>query len=170
MIQARHLTLIFPGRRGHAESRLTAPFIPLGDDTYRLDEGFLCGPISFGDIVEAYPTDQEGVLIFRRRVKKAGMKRDGYVIRRDLVEKPGFTELTRKIEELGGFSAVDFGGLFLVFLPKEAQLNVLSELDRVAGISKFKRGYLDSKADLKIRWKKAKEQVLARASSWGTRK
>src|SRR5271169_215126 len=107
MNQARHLTLIFPGRRGHAESRITASFVPLGGDTYRLDEGFLCGLISFGDVVEAASTDQEGVLIFRRRVNKEGMKRDCYVIRRDLVEKPGFTELTRKIEELGGFSAVD---------------------------------------------------------------
>jgi hypothetical protein len=153
MNPARNLTLIFPGRRGHAESRLTAPFVPLGDDTYRLDEGFLCGPISFGDIVEAYPTDQEGVLIFRRRVKKAGMKRDCYVIRRDLVEKPGFRELMRKIDELGGFSAVDFGGLLLVFLPKEAQMDVFSELDKVDGISKSKRRYLNWKSALKRRWK-----------------
>lgn len=170
MHRARHLTLIFPGRRGHAESRITASFVPLGGDTYRLDDGFLCGPVGFGDVVEAAPTDQEGVLVFRRRVKKAGMKRDCYLIRHDLVEKPGFRELARKIKELGGFSAMDFGGLFLVFLPKGAQLDVLSELDSAAGISKFERGYLNTKADLKRRWVKAKERMLARASSREARK
>jgi hypothetical protein len=153
MNQARYLTLIFPSRRGHSESRITASFVLLGDNTFRLDEGLLCGPISFGDVVEAASTDQEGVLIFRRRVKKAGMRRDCYVISHDLVGKPGFAELARKIAELGGFSAVDFGGLFLVFLPKGAQLDVLSELDRVEGISKSKRRYLDWKSALKRRWK-----------------
>jgi hypothetical protein len=125
---------------------------------YRQDEGFLCLPVYFGDIFEAGPTDQEGVLIFRRRVKKGGQKLSCRLIPPWIVEKPGFRELARKIEELGGFSAVDFKGLFVVFLPKTCHLDIRAELDRVAGISKWKRRYLT--------WKWSAKQRLKKVSAW----
>jgi hypothetical protein len=136
MEQARILTVIYPPRRSLPESRVTALFTPMGGNLYRQDEGFLCLPVYFGDIFEADPTDQKDIIIFRRRVEKGGQKPNCYVIPHDLVEKPGFFELGCKIKELGGFSAVDFKGLFVVFLPKTCQLDVGAELDRIAGISK----------------------------------
>ena len=159
MNQVRTLTVIFPGRRGHAESRLTASFTQVGDNSYRLDEGFLCGPVYFGDVIEAEPTDQEDLLIFRRRMQKAGMKRDCYVIGHYMVEKAAFLSLMAKIRELGGFSAVDFGGLFIVFLPRDSDLDLSSELDGVQGISKSMRRYLNWKWGIKRRWKKAYEWI-----------
>lgn len=157
MEQARELTVIYPQRRSLPESRITASFTPLGGNLYRQDEGFLCLPVYFGDIFEADPTDQEDVLIFRRRVKKGGQKPSCYLIPHDLVGKPGFRDLGRRISELGGFSAVDFKGLLLVFLPRTCRLDVGAELDKIAGISKWKRRYLRWKQSAKWRLKKAYE-------------
>jgi hypothetical protein len=161
MEQARILTVIYPQRRSLPESHITASFTPMGGNLYRQDEGFLCLPVYFGDIFEADPTDQEGVMIFRRRVKKGGQKLSTYLIPHDLVEKPGFFELGRKIREFGGFSAVDFKGLFVVFLPKSCDFDIGTELDKVAGISKWKRHYRKWKWSMKQRLKKANEWLLS---------
>lgn len=156
MEEARVLTVIYPKRRNLPEARIKGPFTYLGGNLYRQDEGFLCLPVYYGDVFEADPTDQEGVIIFRRRVKKGGQRPSCCVIPHNLVEKPGFLDLERKIAELGGFSAVDFKGLFIVFLPKACQLDVAAELDRVVGISKWKRRYLTLKQKIKQRFKQSK--------------
>src|SRR5215472_15310703 len=62
------LTVIIPPRRSLCETRITAPFTRVGDNLYRLDEGFLCGPINFRDVIEALPTDKQDVVLFQRRV------------------------------------------------------------------------------------------------------
>lgn len=103
----------------------------MGSNLYRLEEGFLCGPISFGDVIEAFRTDREGILLFRRRVKRAGLRRNCYIIPHDLVEKPRLADLTKEIADLGGFAAVDFKGLFLVYLPRTCDLNVSQEPYRI---------------------------------------
>lgn len=155
MEKARVLTVIYPKRRSLPESRITASFTAMGGNLYRQDEGFLCLPVYYGDVFEADPTDQEGVLIFRRRVKKGGQRLSCYIIPHTLPEKPRFLDLERKITELGGFSAVDFKGLFIVFLPKTCQLDIAAELDQVAGISKWKRRYLTLKRKIKHNFKKS---------------
>lgn len=127
-----YLTIIFPAIRWCPESRLSTEFTAMGSNLYRMDEGFLCGLISFGDIIEALPTDQAGVLRFSRRVQRAGLRRNCYVIPHSLVENGQFAELATKITDLGGFAAVDFKGLFLVYLPKTCDLDVPQELDRIA--------------------------------------
>jgi len=131
MTKAINLTVIFPAKRWCPESSITTAFTPMGSNLYRLEEGFLCGPISFGDVIEALPTDREGILLFRRRVKRAGLRRNCYIIPHDLVDKPSFADLTEEIEHLGGFAAVDFKGLFLVYLPRTCDLDVSQELDRI---------------------------------------
>ena len=134
-----NFTVIFPAQRWLPESRMTTTFIPMGGNFYRLDEGFLCGPISFGDVIEAVPTDREDVVRFQRRVKRAGLKRSCYIMPHYMAEKPGFAELMSGIKDLGGFAAVDFKGVFLVFLPKTCDLDVNLELKRIAGIPKSTR-------------------------------
>lgn len=156
--EVHNLTVIFPAQRWLPESRMTTTFIPMGGDLYRLDEGFLCGPISFGDVIEALPTDQNDAVLFQRRVKRAGLKRACYIIPHDMAEKPAFAELMKEIEDLGGFAAVDFKGLFLVFLPKTCDLSVSLELKRIARIPKSTRLHLLSSAlkwKLRQRWKRA---------------
>ena len=118
---------------------------------YRLDEGFLCGPINFGDVIEALPTDKQDVVLFRRRVVRAGLKRNCFLICHDIKHKSGFAELMGKIAALGGFSADDFGGLFLVLLPRTCHLDVIAELNKI-GTPKRKRRYLDLKSGLKGRF------------------
>jgi hypothetical protein len=67
------------------------------------------------------PRDREGVLLFRRRVKRAGLRRNCYIIPHDLVDKPRFADLTKEIANSGGFAGVDFKGLFLVYLPTTSE-------------------------------------------------
>jgi hypothetical protein len=152
-----NLSVIFPAQRWLPESRMTTTFIPVGDNLYRLNEGFLCGPISFGDVIEALPTDQKDVVLFQRRVKRAGLRRACYIMPHDMAEKPCFAELMKGIKDLGGFAAVDFKGVFLVFLPKSCDLDVNLELKRIAGIPKSTRLHLlksGLKWRLHQRWKK----------------
>lgn len=137
--EIHNFSVIFPARRWLPESRMTTTFIPMGGNLYRLNEGFLCGPISFGDVIEALPTDQKDVVLFQRRVKRAGLKRACYIMPRDIAEKPCFAELMTRIQDSGGFAAVDFQGVFLVFLPKTCDLDVSLELKRIAGIPKSTR-------------------------------
>src|SRR5260370_5622637 len=134
--EIHNFSVIFPAQRWLPESRMTITFIPMGGNFYRLNEGFLCGPISFGDVIEALPTDQKDVVLYQRRVKRAGLKRACYIMPRDTAEKPGFAELMIRIECLGGFAAADFKGLLLVFLAKICDLDVNLELNRIAGIPK----------------------------------
>jgi hypothetical protein len=68
---------------------------------------------------------------------------------RDMAEKLGFAELMKRIEALGGFAAVDFKGLFLVFLPKTCDLDVSLELKRIAGIPK---SVLQQRWNRTMRW------------------
>jgi len=151
------LTVIFPAQRWLPEFRMTATFTPMGGNLYRLDDGFLCGRISFGDVFKALPTDQKDVIVFQRRVQRAGLKCTCYTIPHDMVERPRFIELMGRIGDLGGFAAVDFKGLFLVFLPKICDLDVDLELHRIPGIPKWQRLYLNLKSGLnwrlQQRWK-----------------
>jgi hypothetical protein len=64
------------------------------------------------------------------------MKRGCYVIPHNLVENHHFIELMKKITDLGGFAALDFKGLFRVYLPKACDLDVPGELGRIAGTSR----------------------------------
>jgi hypothetical protein len=72
MREIQNLTVIFPARRSHPGSSITAAFTPMGENQYRMDEGFICGPVYFGDVIEALPTDQKDTVLFQRRVKKPG--------------------------------------------------------------------------------------------------
>src|SRR6516162_1966782 len=96
MTKAIKLTVIFPAIRWCPESSITTAFTPMGSNLYRLEEGFLCGPISFGDVIEALPTDREGILLFRRRMKRAGLRRKCYIIRHELGDKPSFANCTEE--------------------------------------------------------------------------
>lgn len=159
------LTVIIPPRRSLPETRITAPFARVGDNLYRLDEGFLCGPINFGDVIEALPTDKQDVVLFRRRVVRAGLKRNCFFIRHDIVYKPDFAELMGKIDALGGFSAVDFGALFLVLLPRTCRLDVIAELSKI-GTPKWKRRYLDLKSGLKRRFQQGWRHSTRWLNKW----
>lgn len=156
--ETHNLTVIFPAQRWLPESRMTTAFAQMGGDIYRLDEGFLCGPISFGDVIEALPADQKDVVLFQRRVKKGDLKRACYIIPHDVVEMPGFAELIKRIQDLRGFAAVDFKGLFLVLLPKTCDLDVPAELDRIAEISKWKGRFLS--------WEWRVSQSLRNSRKW----
>ena len=87
-------------------------------------------------------------------MKRAGLRLNCYIIPHELVDKPSFADLTEEIEHLGGFAAVDFKGLFLVYLPRTCDLDVSQELDRIAGISKWKRRFRRLQTGLKRRLKR----------------
>jgi len=130
------LTIVFPAIRWCPESRLTAAFTQMDNNLYRMEEGFLCGQISFGDVIEALPTDETGILRFSRRVQRARMRRSCYLIPHSLVENLHFIELMKKITDLGGFAAVDFEGLFLIYLPNTCDLDVPRELGKISRTSR----------------------------------
>src|SRR6266852_7679290 len=112
MDEPRVLTIIFPGRRGRPDSRIMGRYTPLGGNLYRLDEGCLCGQVYFRDIIEADLTDEKGGLTYRRQVRKAGLKRDGYLNTYDLTMRPGFGKLFERFDRLDGCAEVDlFGGV-----------------------------------------------------------
>ncbi len=170
MDEPRDLTIKFPGRRGRHQWLSGGWYTPLGGNLYRLDEGPLCGPVSFHDVIEADKTEEEDVLIFRRRVTKAGLKRGGWLITYAITSKPGFRELVKRIDQLGGCAEVDLfagtrsplkpntAGVLTVFLPKSRALDVPAELDRIERISKWKRRFFNLRSSVK--------QTLWSARKW----
>jgi hypothetical protein len=68
------------------------------------------------------------------------------------------------IKNLGGFAAVDFKGIFLVFLPKTCDLDVNLELKRIAAIPKSTR--LDLlKSDLKWKLQQCWKKTMSRLAN-----
>ena len=102
---------------------------PLDDGRFRLEVDPLSCLIAesdedlkelpnFGDIIEA-STVEPGTIRFRRVVERAPLKRFQFLINKDLIESPSFGELCSTIEAHDGHWERVFGGVLIVYLPKD---------------------------------------------------
>jgi hypothetical protein len=91
---------------------------PLGAEVYRMEFGRLCASHpDNGDLIEATPRPQGG-LKFRRIVKRAEFQKRAYLISKQTAQSENFARLRERVISLGGRWELNFGGYFVLYLPK----------------------------------------------------
>jgi len=103
----------------------------LGENRYRLEEApLLAESVFYGDIVEA-EHQSDGSLLFTKVLERSGMRHYDYLLPRSIFESEGIEQLLERIDEAGGHWTQAFGGVFLVSLPKEPELNLPQEIEKL---------------------------------------
>jgi len=134
------VTVRFPPLRSYGGFEITGVFSSVGTNLFRLDDelfGYV-GPIHFHDVIEARPTEKPGTVVYKRRVKNGGFKSDDRVLSRVTFELPLFHALESKIHGLGGSTARYFGGLWIVALPLDCDLNLAAVLRKISSMPTWK--------------------------------
>jgi hypothetical protein len=91
---------------------------PLGADVYRMEFGRLCATHpDNGDLIQA-DHFADGSLRFRRIVKRAGFQKRAYLISKQTAQSENFARLRERAISLGGRWELNFGGYFVLYLPK----------------------------------------------------
>lgn len=103
----------------------------LGENRYRLEEApLLADSVFYGDIIEAEDRSNNS-LLFTKVLEPSGMRHYDYILSRTVFESKQFEALLEKIDEAGGRWTQAFGGVFLVSLPQESELNPLHEIEKL---------------------------------------
>ncbi|MFN7543640.1 MAG: DUF4265 domain-containing protein [Acidobacteriota bacterium] len=100
---------------------------PVGPNLYRLEESSLLGEAVFGDVIEAEPT-QDGGLLFKRVAVPSGMTTVNCILTPEQIQAPGLQPLLDRIMSLGGNWERALDGLLMIHLPKSVDLNIEAEV------------------------------------------
>jgi hypothetical protein len=90
----------------------------------------LADSVFFGDVIEAHH-QSDGSLLFTKVLERSGMRHYDYILQRTVFESKEFEALLGKIDEAGGHWTQAFGGVFLVSLPQESELNPTEEIEKL---------------------------------------
>jgi hypothetical protein len=112
---------------------------PVNEDRYRLEVTSICGHLRYGDTIEVGSPLADGTVPYRRIVKRSGLKTHCFILPQGLFESPGICSLSEQIHSLGGHWEGIAGGVFVVHLPRNCQLDVGREIDKILGISTWRR-------------------------------
>jgi len=103
----------------------------LGENRYRLEEApLLADSVFYGDVIEAHH-QSDGSLLFTKVLERSGMRHYDYILQRTVFESKEFEALLGKIDEAGGHWTQAFGGVFLVSLPQESELNPSEDIEKL---------------------------------------
>jgi hypothetical protein len=112
---------------------------PVNENRYRLEVTSICGHLRYGDTIEVGTPLADGSVPYRRIVKRSGLKTHCFILSQGLLESPRICSLWERIDSLGGHCEGVAGGVFVVHLPRDCQLDVGREIDEVLGISTLRR-------------------------------
>jgi hypothetical protein len=91
---------------------------PLGGNLYRMEFGRLCASHpDNGDLIEADKLP-DGSLKFRRILKRADFQKRACFISKETAGSKNFTRLCERVIAVGGKWELNFGGYFILYLPK----------------------------------------------------
>jgi len=94
----------------------------------------LLGEADFGDVIEAEPT-QEGGLLFKRVAVPSGMTTVNCILTPEQMQAPGLQPLLDRIMSLGGNWERALDGLLMIHLPKSVDLNIEAEVKALSASS-----------------------------------
>ena len=100
---------------------------PVGPNLYRLEESSLLGEAVFGDVIEAEPT-QEGGLLFKRVAVPSGMTTVNCILTSEQMQAPGLQPLLDRIMSVGGNWERALDGLLMIHLPASVQVDIEAEV------------------------------------------
>jgi len=133
------VSIEYPGGVTHYSALVT----PLGAGTYRLGHD----PVSclmaersrdlrelpnYGDVIEAVEIT-EHTLRFVKLVERAPLKRFQFSVSRDLVESPELKTILSRVDSLNGYWERVFGGILIIYLPKDSDYDPSNELKNLRG-------------------------------------
>lgn len=99
----------------------------LGRTLYRLEQSPLDERAFYKDVIKAKKRD-DGCLLFEKVVKPSGRNNFCYLLSNKFCEAKGFEELLKKIEKSGGYWEQVFGGVLVISLPPDSQINLPKEI------------------------------------------
>ena len=129
MVEKQAREISYPD--GSSEGLLVSP---VGTNLYRLEESSLLGEADFGDVIEAEPT-QEGGLLFKRVAVPSGMTTVNCILTPEQMQAPGLQPLLDRIMSLGGNWERALDGLLMIHLPKSVDLNIEAEVKALSASS-----------------------------------
>ena len=103
----------------------------LGDNHYRLEETSVCGLLRYGDTIEVHPPTEDGAVRYRRMVKRSGLKTCSFVLSQGVAESVEMSSLVQRIHSQGGQCELIAGGIFVAHIPKDLDIDVRQELQRL---------------------------------------
>lgn len=112
---------------------------PVGENLHRLEVTSILGHLRYGDTIEVGAPLADGSVPYRRIVKRSGLKTQCFILSQGALESPGICSLWERIRLLGGHCEGIAGGVFVVHLPRNSQLDVGREIDKAQGISRWQR-------------------------------
>jgi hypothetical protein len=104
---------------------------PLGENQYRLEVTSIGGHLRYGDTIEVGPPRSDGVVPYRRIIRRSGLRTQCFVLSKKLMESPGMQDFARQIEALGGHWEGIAGGVLIVHVPRKLNLDIQQELKRI---------------------------------------
>ena len=122
MAEKKTLEISYPD--GSSEGLLVSP---VGPNLYRLEESSMLGEAVFGDVIEAVPM-HEGGLLFKRVASPSGMTTVNCILTPEQMQAPGLQPLLDGIMSLGGNWERALDGLLMVHLPPSVALDIEAEI------------------------------------------
>jgi hypothetical protein len=109
------------------------PLTHVDGNQYRVGfSSLLADPqVFYGDVIELNPTGENSA-DFVRTVKRSGFLVSCRLVGQEIVESSLFQGLLDKVMQLGGNYERVFGGVLIVHLPADADLDVDGELQTIA--------------------------------------
>lgn len=102
----------------------------LDDDIYKIEENpVFTEKISFGDIIKVNTT--QDVSIYIETVKKSEFTRHNWLLSKEVVHSLELKLLKNKIRDWQGKSEQVFGGIFIVNLPSNTEIDINKEVQKV---------------------------------------
>lgn len=102
----------------------------LDDDIYKIEENpVFTEKVSFGDIIKVNTT--RDVSIYIETVKKSEFTRYNWLLSKEVVHSLELKMLKNKISDWQGKSEQVFGGIFIVNLPANSEIDIHKEVQKV---------------------------------------
>ncbi|MGM0880251.1 MAG: DUF4265 domain-containing protein [Bacillota bacterium] len=102
----------------------------LDDDIYKIEENpVFTEKVSFGDVIKVNTT--RDVSIYIETVKKSEFTRHNWLLSKEVIHSLELKLLKNKIRDWQGKSEQVFGGIFIVNLPSNTEIDINKEVQKV---------------------------------------
>lgn len=104
--------------------------IQLDDDIYRIEENpVFTENVAFGDVIRVKPSND--VSLYIETIEKSRFTRHNWLLSKEVIYSVELKILKNKIRNWQGKSQQVFGGIFIVNLPADTEVDINNEVQKV---------------------------------------
>ncbi len=104
--------------------------IQLDDDIYRIEENpVFTENVAFGDVIRVKPSND--VSLYIETIEKSRYTRHNWLLSKEVIYSVELKILKNKIRNWQGKSQQVFGGIFIVNLPADTEVDINNEVQKV---------------------------------------